>query len=86
MASGIASPWGNSVPGVAGLRSSFDINDRHINGQQSINSVVPEWFNGVMVSPLTTQNNSFYTRFGKKNLKRKLNEVNKEIIYLKKQH
>ena len=85
MASGIASPWGMSMPMVAGLHNSLDSNGRHLTGQLSLNSIMPDFVGGNMVSPLTTQNKSFYTKFGKvKN--GSLKNVIKDINYLKKQH
>jgi hypothetical protein len=77
MASGISSPWGFSPPMIAGLTNSLDSGNQHLTGQLSMTSTPVLLGN----SPLTIQNKSYYTAFGKKS--KMISKLNKEIKFLK---
>jgi hypothetical protein len=80
-ASGVGSPWGMSPRMVAGLDNSLDYGNTHLTGQLGMTST-PLGFDGtVYTSPLTVQNKSHYTAFGR--VKSALQIVNQEISYLK---
>jgi hypothetical protein len=89
MASGISSPWGQSMQNVAGLKPSLDMGKTHLTGELSLTSIPPTFSNdGSMVSPLMENQQNFYsTGFGKrknkKNFLSRLRIVSKEITYLK---
>jgi hypothetical protein len=80
-ASGIGSPWGMSPRMVAGLDNSLDFGNTHLTGQLGMTST-PLGFDGtVYTSPLTVQNKSHYSAFGR--VKSALKKVNMEIKILK---
>jgi hypothetical protein len=81
MASGIGSPWGMSPRMVAGLDNSLDSGDTHLTGQLGMTSDVVGFNGTVYTSPLTVQNKSHYTAFGR--VKSALQIVNQEIKFLK---
>ncbi len=74
--SGITSGWGYSPQNVAGLTNSLDYNNRPLTYQESLTST--PFIRSV--SPLTINNKSYYTAFGKK---KRVNKLRKDIIYLK---
>ena len=82
--SGVSSPWGDSLQTVAGLNNSLDKGNTHLTGQLSLTST-PITFsnNGDYISPLSIQNESYFTSFGKKK-KSTLKSVERVIKYLKK--
>jgi hypothetical protein len=81
--SGVSSPWGYSPQITAGLNNSLENGNSHLTGQLSLTST-PITFgaNGDYISPLTIQNKSYYTAFGKR--KKAKSNFNSEINYLKK--
>ena len=91
MASGIASPWGESPQMVGGLNNSLDYGNSHLTGQLSLTST-PSSFDkkGQFISALSVQNKSFYSApsvlsFGKKKASRvTLKSVHGDMKYLKK--
>jgi len=81
MASGVASPWGMSPRMVAGIDNTLDDGDMHLTGQLSLTATPVTYDGNIMLSPLTRQNQSYYTAFGKRsNL---LKQVTSHIKYLK---
>lgn len=88
MASGIASPWGDTPLMVTGINNPMEINGRHLTGQLSLTSTPVFFENGTMVSPLTIANKNYYTAFGKHVKKTfvkksKVNFIVADIKYLK---
>jgi hypothetical protein len=87
MASGISSPWGESLQNVTGLRPSLNYGDTHLTGELSLTSIPPTFSknDGSMISPLTVKQKSYYVAFGKRksNFLLKLRIISKEINYLK---
>jgi hypothetical protein len=87
MASGIASPWGLSTPMVGGLTNTLDFGSQHLTGELSLTSIAPTFDGNTFVSPLTVQNKSYYSAFGKgsalKRVNAQIKKVNSEISYLK---
>jgi hypothetical protein len=85
MATGIASPWGQSSQMVAGMNNSLDAGMHHLTGEQSLTSYPPTFNGNTFVSPLTIKNASYYSgtaplSFGKS---KKLKDVILDIKYLK---
>lgn len=76
--SGITSGWGYSPQNVAGLTNSFDYNNRPLTYQESLTST--PIING-FISPLTINNKSYYTAFGKKHRNESI--LLRDITYLK---
>ena len=64
--SGVASPWGDSPQMVAGLNNRLDKNNTHLTGQISLTSTNLTCNGNDYISPLSVQNASYYTSFGKK--------------------
>jgi hypothetical protein len=84
MATGVASPWGQSPQMVAGMNNSLDSGTHHLTGEMSLTSYPPTFNNGNLVSPLMVKNASYYSgtaalSFGNTRLKK----VNADINYLK---
>ena len=89
MASGISSPWGESLQNVSGLKPSLDMGKTHLTGELSLTSIPPIFLkDGSMVSPMMGNQQTLYSAFGKRKQKRNLlskaRVVSKEITYLKK--
>jgi len=82
MASGISSPWGMSPQMVTGLNNSLDKGNTHLTGELSMSSVPINFDKFGFVSPLTEQNKSYYTAFGRK--RSSLKKLDNIISYLKK--
>ena len=84
MATGVASPWGQSPQMVAGMNNSLDDGTHHLTGELSLTSYPPTFNGNTFVSPLTVKNASYYSgtaplSFGNTKLKK----VNADINYLK---
>jgi len=82
MATGVASPWGQSPQMVAGMNNSLDDGTHHLTGEMSLTSYPPTFNGNKFVSPL--KNASYYSgtaalSFGNSRLKK----VNADINYLK---
>ena len=74
MASGISSPWGQSLQNVAGLKPSLDFGNTHLTGQLSLTSTPPTFTpGGSMVSPMMNTQQGYYSAgFGKRGRTRRV--------------
>ena len=75
MVTGISSgPWGYSTANVAGLRPAMEIGYHPLTYEESLTSYPPSFNRGRMISPVSLANRTYYSNFGKKNIKININK------------
>lgn len=81
MVSGITSGWGYSIQNVGNLTNRREIENHPLTNEEALTSYPPTFKNKMLISPLTSANKSYYTKFGKK-LKYKNKQIRYDLKYL----